>query len=174
MPVLESAENKAPSLGRPMDDSSVYRRSRRRSGPLGVSGAGRGERLRWRKSGQRDVRGALSGWPWVAQSTEPATPRLCAAVARPGPVLLVSTGGGTTPFWRGGSKEIFYKTLDNRGWRSDLDEVGYRRTRCPRRNLHGPATAPFKTARGQRFLVNTPTQTSPRLDHRRVELEGIE
>jgi len=80
----------------------------------------------------------------------------------PGPARskLLSTGGGTAPFWRGDSKEIFYKSLDNRvmaipiSMKSGAVEPG-----VPVELFTIRPTATFNAARdGQRFLVNMPTQ----------------
>lgn len=85
----------------------------------------------------------------------------------PGPArsTLLSTGGGTAPFWRGDGKEVFYKALDNRvmaipiALNSGAVEPG-----VPVELFTVRPSATFNAARdGQRFLVNTPTgdETTP-------------
>jgi Tol biopolymer transport system component len=85
----------------------------------------------------------------------------------PGPArsTLLSTGGGTAPFWRADSKEIFYKSLDNRVMAISISmNSGSVEPGVPVELFTVRPTATFNAARdGQRFLVNTPTgdETTP-------------
>jgi eukaryotic-like serine/threonine-protein kinase len=170
MPVLESAENKSPVSWSADGRFILYTVLSAKAGAdLWVFPVqDKGTPFAIAQTPANETSGALSPeGHWVAyQSTETGRSEIYVQPF-PGPArsTLVSTGGGTTPFWRGDSKEIFYKTLDNRVMAIPISmNSGAVEPGVPVELFTVRPTATFNATRdGQRFLVNTPTgdETTP-------------
>jgi serine/threonine protein kinase len=170
MPVLESAENKSPVSWSADGRFILYTVLSAKSGAdLWVFPVqDKGTPFAIAQTPAYETSGALSpDGHWVAyQSTETGRAEIYVQPF-PGPArsTLVSTGGGTTPFWRGDSKEIFYKALDNRVMAIPISmRAGTLEAGTAEELFKVRPTATFNAARdGQRFLVNTPTgdETTP-------------
>jgi len=165
MPVLESAENKAPVSWSADGRFIAYTVLSPKTGADLWAYPVENERKPFvlAQTPANETAAAFSpdGHWLVYQSTETGRSEIYIQPF-PGPARskLLSTGGGTAPFWRGDSKEIFYKSLDNRvmaipiSMKSGAVEPG-----VPVELFTIRPTATFNAARdGQRFLVNMPTQ----------------
>lgn len=75
-----------------------------------------------------------------------------------GPKILLSRGGGTSPLWRAGGKEVLYRSADGKLTSTAVNIVGSPRAGIPQPLFPLPGAGWHATGDSNRFLVGVPVE----------------